>query len=115
MAYRSARTERAARLAHLEQLIVSREATRHALAELGFSRAEMERAAEWYSAAARAAEPLTLENLQQHKADEMAASLGAQWLYCRMEHGRGLCQVDCPGEFRHRPAWKPAVRNSARR
>ena len=75
----------------------------------------MERAAEWCSAAARAAEPLTFENLQQHKADEMATFYGAQWLHCRLEHGRGLRQVDCPGEFRHRPAWNPAVRNSSGR
>ena len=27
----------------------------------------------------------------------------AQWLHCRLQHGPGLCEVDCPGLNRHRP------------
>src|SRR5512133_3916305 len=96
-------------------------------AERGFSEAENERAAEWILLCLR----LEAERQAEHRRlnppgftpdpdeeaahsqritdYEEAASEGARWLHCRLEHGPGLCKADCAGEFRHRPAWKPAT------
>jgi hypothetical protein len=76
--------------------------------EAGLTEAELERSAHWLELCRRLeAEPLTAENLEQREDAELAASAGARWLHCRLQHGPGLCHVDCPGEDRHRPVWMP--------
>ncbi len=47
---------------------------------------------------------------REHDAKREAASAGAQWVHCRLQHGPGLCEVDRAGEDRHCPAWKPFER-----
>jgi hypothetical protein len=77
------------------------------LAEAAFSPVEMERAALWVEAARRAQGPLTPETYSEQHAADVAVAEGGRWLHCRLEHGPGLCDVSCVGEFRHRPAWQP--------
>jgi hypothetical protein len=103
MAHRSARAERAARIESLERLIVPRTRRGPTLeglcAEHGLSASEMGRFARWLG------EWLSREE-QGEPPDEQQAS-EAEWANCRFTHGPGLCGEDCPGEFRHRPAWQP--------
>jgi hypothetical protein len=93
----------------------------------GFSEAEKEREAQWVLLCLRLEAEREVERRRlnaggytpdpgeeaasrQRISDyEEAASEGARWLHCRMEHGPGLCEADCAGEFRHRSAWKPAT------
>jgi hypothetical protein len=104
----ASKRDRAARIAELERLIKPRRRGGRTIAdedaEHGFTQAEMERAGRWWELVRR--EPLygprTLDERQAWQAAE-----GARWLHCRLQHGPGLCEVDCPGEFRHRPDWKP--------
>jgi hypothetical protein len=92
----------------------------------GFSEAELDRTAKWYATvlllkAEREAEHRRLNtpgwtpdpgeesaSRQRIAGYEAAASEGAHWLGCRMQHGPGVCEADCKGEFRHRPQWQPA-------
>jgi hypothetical protein len=104
--------QRRTRLENLERLTVPAattggRSTADDMAGCGFSLEEMERAALWFEAALRAQEPLIPENYNEHQADEVVAMHGADWLACRFEHGPEICDVDCVGEYRHRPAWQP--------
>jgi hypothetical protein len=94
MAYRSARTERAKRLANLERLIQPRKAGGRTLddvcAEHALSEGEMQRLARWLH-----------ERDQGEPPDEQQAlEAEARWANCRFTHGPGLCKENCSGEFR---------------
>jgi hypothetical protein len=78
------------------------------MADAGFSQAEVDRAVCWFEAAVLAREPVDLDRLSEWEALQAEASAGAVWLYCRLEHGPGLCEVECPGKFLHRPPWQPS-------
>jgi hypothetical protein len=67
----------------------------------------MERAAEWLLACRREEFEARM-NPEKPRQQTVDLSEGARWPHCRTQHGPGLCEADCPGEFRHRPAWRPA-------
>jgi hypothetical protein len=106
-----AEQDRRSRVEHLEGLIetpaTGGRTMADELAEAAFSPVEMERAALWVEAARRAQGPLTPETYSEQHAADVAVAEGGRWLHCRLEHGPGLCDVSCVGEFRHRPAWQP--------
>jgi hypothetical protein len=92
MAYRSARTERAKRLANLERLNQPRKAGGRTLddvcAEHGLSEGEMQRLARWLHERDQGEPP----DVQQ------ALEAEARWANCRFTHGPGLCKENCPGD-----------------
>jgi hypothetical protein len=117
----ASKRDRAARIAALEERLADLESAAGTtwadpFAEHGFTEAEMERAGEWLllcrrlETEDREAEGDADEEQQRRQriADEEAARVGAGWLGCRLQHGPGLCEVDCAGEHRHRKARKPA-------
>jgi hypothetical protein len=93
------------RIADLEDRLAEVAAARNRpdpMVEAGLSEAEMLRAAELLGLSLEA-EPPTRE----------AASAGARWLHCWLQHGPGLCEADCKGEYRHRPERQPATLGSS--
>jgi hypothetical protein len=101
VAYRLVRTERAARLKDLEQLIQARKrGTRtleDACAEQGLSEAEMQRLVDWLYFRLRLEERGgELSELPDEQRElEIAEAL---WANCRFTHGPGLCKENCPGD-----------------